>query len=253
MHRPICSIFAVLAVFTGCAAESGDEGADRDVSPFVLPGADKCDPNDPTCAPSSCDDGTQNCDPKVPPCEPGNTNCDPKVPPKDPCKAQEVKADATCNSMLGYAWDGSACYALSGCACSGPDCNSLFKTQEACEAHYQICKGGSADECKTLAKQLATLLGDARACNIASAQKSVCDGTFVPTTQGCPVPVASGTSPETKAYLELYSKYAQVCDLPVPPCPNPKGLPVGCVQGPDVDGLMGQCGLLPGDSTAETQ
>ena len=255
------SLCAVLAAFSGCAADSG-AGDDREVSPYVMPPA-TCAADDPTCTDPKCDPADANCDPKVPPCDPsatdcdpkvppcaaGDTNCDPKVPPVDSCAAQAVKADESCDAFLGYAWDGKSCFALSGCACIGPDCNALFKTAEACKTKFQAC-GQASDFCGDTAKELEKLLTAARACNIASASKVVqCDGSFVQTIAGCPVPVASGSSPETQAYTALYLKYAASCPLPVPACPNPKGIPIGCVQGPDIDSLVGMCSLNPDGST----
>jgi hypothetical protein len=253
------SLCAVLAAFSGCAADSGASN-ERGVSPYVMPPA-TCAAGDPTCVDPQCDPSVENCDPKVPPCDPNDpscgkapcdpsdTNCDPKVPPTDSCAAQQVKADESCGSFLGYAWNGKDCFALSGCACIGPDCDALFKTADACKEKYQSCDQ-PADFCSDTAKELEKLLAAARACNIASASKvPQCDGSFVQTVAGCPVPVASGSSAETKAYTDLYLKYAANCPLPVPACPSPKGIPIGCVQGPDADSLIGQCSLNPDGST----
>jgi hypothetical protein len=192
--------------------------------------------------------GDTNCDPKQPPCpadpnQPADASCDPKVPSVDPCAAQQVKADLSCNTFLGWAWNGSACFQLSGCACAGQDCKALFKSEKECLSKFAACSTWNA--CAAIAKELDKLLFAARACNIASAKAVVCDGTFVNTVTGCPVPVASGSSEETKAYLKLYQTYAQSCPLAVPACPNPKGIPIACQQGSDVDSLIGQCALSP--------
>jgi hypothetical protein len=127
----------------------------------------------------------------------------------------------------------------------------VFDTEKECVNKYSSCSGGgSIDDCKLLAAELDELLSAARSCNIASASaKAPCDGTLVPTVQGCPVPVASGSSSETLSYLELFEKFSKVCALPVPACPNPTGVPIDCVQGPDVDGLLGECSFVGQDAT----
>ncbi len=46
---------------------------------------------------------------------------------------------AQCRCMIGFAWDGSSCVALGGCACHGLDCDKLTETQEQCEAQHAAC------------------------------------------------------------------------------------------------------------------
>ena len=38
----------------------------------------------------------------------------------------------TCDTVLGWAWDGSKCYPLTGCACYGTDCARLVVDELAC-------------------------------------------------------------------------------------------------------------------------
>lgn len=51
---------------------------------------------------------------------------------------------ADCRCLIGYAWDGSACVGLGGCACKGADCDKLTQTEEACLALHAAC--GSAPQ-----------------------------------------------------------------------------------------------------------
>lgn len=48
-----------------------------------------------------------------------------------------------CDCMLGYSWNGSACEALTDCACQGEDCNKLSETKEDCEAAHETCTAGT--------------------------------------------------------------------------------------------------------------
>ncbi len=232
----ISSLFAIIIAFSGCAADRGAGDDGEVVSPAVVGAGDTgatCDPNDPACNEA--------------PCDPGDTNCDPKVPPiEDPCAPHEVKSDETCDQLLGYAWDGKSCYPLNGCACIGPDCGELFASEEKCIESFKSCAPQSW--CEETAETLAVLLAAARECNIASMKIVECDGTFVDTTFGCPVPVASGSSDVTLKYLAIFKEYAQNCPLPVPACPNPEGLTIDCVQGPNQDSLIGSCSVVT-DST----
>ncbi|GMV14872.1 MAG: hypothetical protein AMXMBFR56_30960 [Polyangiaceae bacterium] len=238
----LVSFSAVCVAFVSLTACSADDGGSSLRQAYKVDPAAKCDPADTNCAGE---------DPTVPPCDPADTNCKPPPPVSNPCDAQAVKSDESCKTLLGYTWNGSTCTELHGCQCFGPDCGSLFKSAEACKEAFGSCV--VPDWCGETAQELATLLAEARSCNIASAGAIVCDGTVVPTTMGCPVPVASGSSKATIAYLDLYKAYAQKCPLPVPACPSPKGLSIDCVQGADIDGLMGACSYVPAPSTGEAK
>jgi GTP cyclohydrolase II len=56
------------------------------------------------------------------------------------CDPMDVLGSDDCNcAPLGYAWDGSACVAVS-CKCWGTDCNKLTDTVEECQANHASCK-----------------------------------------------------------------------------------------------------------------
>ena len=222
---------SIVALFTfagaaGCSAAPDDEATSRDHAAL-----DGCDPADSACA-----------------CPPDDTSCvPPNVPPVDPCAPTEAKGlDESCDLFWGWAWDGSACLSVSGCECKGA-CDALYKTADDCKVAHEICSGtgtgGGGDFCAQAASDLAALLAQAQACNIASADAAQCSA-FVPTIGGCYAPVASAGSEYTEKYLDLYDAYVASCPLPVPACPDPSTIKAGCVQGPDVDGLVGACEIL---------
>ncbi|MEM9067933.1 MAG: hypothetical protein AAGE52_05480 [Myxococcota bacterium] len=56
------------------------------------------------------------------------------------CGPMDVREVGTCEPFRGYAWDGESCNIVSGCACEGSDCDSLFPTQEECEVTFTTCR-----------------------------------------------------------------------------------------------------------------
>jgi hypothetical protein len=48
-------------------------------------------------------------------------------------------ATGPCDCYLGWAWNGTACFALGDCACAGSDCDKLTETQEECEGAHATC------------------------------------------------------------------------------------------------------------------
>lgn len=59
-------------------------------------------------------------------------------PPGD-CDAYDVRGEGLCRLILGYAWDGEACGAISGCSCAGRDCPRLHETEEECVRAHASC------------------------------------------------------------------------------------------------------------------
>jgi hypothetical protein len=55
--------------------------------------------------------------------------------------------DNSCQCIVGWAWDGTACRGVGGCACIGVDCANLYSTDTACAAAHASCPGpdGGAD------------------------------------------------------------------------------------------------------------
>jgi hypothetical protein len=65
----------------------------------------------------------------------------------DLCDSMDATGDDGCFCMLGYAWDGAQCVGISGCACTGADCNKLTQTPEECATDHASCGGPSGFEC----------------------------------------------------------------------------------------------------------
>jgi hypothetical protein len=54
------------------------------------------------------------------------------------CTAQDAKGDGLCDQFFGYAWDGFQCIGVSGCECTGVDCDNLpWELSECEDAHAQ--------------------------------------------------------------------------------------------------------------------
>jgi hypothetical protein len=54
------------------------------------------------------------------------------------CEAQDVTFTGECAMPLGVFWDGTQCRSVSGCACTGADCNSPYASLAACERKTQV-------------------------------------------------------------------------------------------------------------------
>lgn len=55
------------------------------------------------------------------------------------CSAMDASGDGLCDAFFGYAWDGSSCTGISGCSCTGTDCDFLFESPEACTEVHAAC------------------------------------------------------------------------------------------------------------------
>jgi hypothetical protein len=225
--------FAALALIpmAGCSTDPDPAGSGSLISAFA---GDVCAPDESQCPPPPCDDTDPACPP--PPCSPG----DPECPPIAICDPMPVEVQGDCDLFWGWAWNGSACVPLSGCECQG-DCALLYGDPDACAIDHEGCDGTIDPDCNVLAAELGTLLAEAQACNVASMSPSQCNY-FVPTISGCSQPTVSEEA--AKPYLDLFAVYAAHCPLTDPPCPDPSTLSTGCVQGPDVDSLIGQCAIV---------
>ncbi|MCC7542495.1 MAG: hypothetical protein IT379_40135 [Deltaproteobacteria bacterium] len=60
-------------------------------------------------------------------------------PPPGECDAMDARGEGACELELGYAWDGTACHAISGCSCVGTACRRLLASQAECELRYGDC------------------------------------------------------------------------------------------------------------------
>ncbi|NJK33290.1 MAG: hypothetical protein HC927_13315 [Deltaproteobacteria bacterium] len=45
-----------------------------------------------------------------------------------------------CDAFFGYAWTGLTCKSISGCECSGADCDSLYQDQNQCWDDHALCE-----------------------------------------------------------------------------------------------------------------
>lgn len=57
----------------------------------------------------------------------------------DTCEPMEAMGDEACYCMLGYAWTGSGCEAVTGCECTGVDCVSLTESEQECIDIHESC------------------------------------------------------------------------------------------------------------------
>lgn len=64
----------------------------------------------------------------------------------DGCEAMDARGDGACFCALGFAWDGAGCEMVSGCECSGEDCDSLAESEEACLAAHEACSDDTSDD-----------------------------------------------------------------------------------------------------------
>jgi uncharacterized membrane protein len=69
----------------------------------------------------------------------GDAGDDTDTGPTGPCDAEEVAAEGACETVLGWAWDGEACRALRGCACTGVRCDELAEERVTCETEHVQC------------------------------------------------------------------------------------------------------------------
>ena len=230
LHAAVLSLAAASLLTAGCSSQAPSEPVDQQRD--ALSGADaiddgsapcdpadsncKCDPSDPKCATPPCDPSDPKCA-TDPPCDPADSNC-PKQPPCDP---NDPKCAPPCP-------DGD------------PDC-------------AKVPPGGGYD-CAAVGKELALLLAEAQACNVAGMGMKAQCATFVPTTNGCEAPVADPNAAVTQKYLAIWKEYAASCPLPLPACPDPKLLTTACTQDANVDSLVGACAVVaaqPGAKAAD--
>ncbi len=119
----------------------------------------------------------------------------------DPCVESDAHAVGFCRLLLGYYWDGGACYGLSGCRCVGIDCAAGFATREACETAHMSCAlpgaCGAAAPC-----------GAAEWCDFEESPTCGGSGVCRPVPEACPPVIAPvcGCDGET---------YASSCDANV--------------------------------------
>ncbi len=113
----------------------------RPCPPPMMCGSEECTPGQ-VCCPGCPGEPPLGCADSVDACP--VLDC----PPPDACNAMDARGVGPCEEVLGVAWNGSACVTLSGCRCSGSDCEHLFDTLAACEGHYMGL--GCIRDCRTI-------------------------------------------------------------------------------------------------------
>lgn len=56
------------------------------------------------------------------------------------CPAWDAHGSGLCNLILGFAWDGQSCVAVSGCDCAGADCDLLRRDDDAAACLATMCE-----------------------------------------------------------------------------------------------------------------
>lgn len=58
------------------------------------------------------------------------------------CSEQQAFGVGDCRRFLGYRWTGARCEGISGCECSGEDCDGLYMDEAACRSAHDVCVDG---------------------------------------------------------------------------------------------------------------
>jgi hypothetical protein len=82
--------------------------------------------------------GTVCCNASCGLCTPPGTACSLEACEPD-CSPQDARGEGSCETVIGWAWNGRACVPLSGCSCVGGDCPNLFRAPGECEAYFGAC------------------------------------------------------------------------------------------------------------------
>jgi hypothetical protein len=99
------------------------------------------------CGTSTCAIGLVCCNASCGICtEPGGTCTD--IVCEDPtaarCDAMDAAAEGDCETVLGYAFDGTDCQELVGCDCVGEDCEALYEAEVVCANDCVVSEAGDA-------------------------------------------------------------------------------------------------------------
>jgi hypothetical protein len=62
--------------------------------------------------------------------------------PGDDCDPFDAKGIGPCEAFFGYSWTGDNCVGISGCECSGTDCDNLYDGPDECWDAHALCELG---------------------------------------------------------------------------------------------------------------
>ncbi len=107
------------------------------------------------------------------------------------CAAMDAHSEGLCEPLWGFAWNGTECFAVSGCTCGGEDCDSLFSDGASCRAAYAhcvetavACGGRAGDTCNS--NEYCDFPSGGAVCGrddgegVCTAAPEVCDALFAP-------------------------------------------------------------------------
>lgn len=108
---------------------------------FCADGELPCPPVDcqpELCGQGYCEAGTFCCNSSCGTCvRPGESCTDEQCEPD--CSPQRAAGYGDCDGYFGWAWTGTYCTMIGGCSCNGPDCDSLYLSEDDCWKAYGMC------------------------------------------------------------------------------------------------------------------
>jgi hypothetical protein len=140
-REPVCDRHPDLPPLEGDGGgDGGDDGGAPCPPTYGWNGGQQCEPISSICRfeclrdnpPEKCDDVflTQtSC---------GQVHQD--VCPDDLCQAQDIQGEGGCSAVIGWRFDGRECQSVSGCSCTGSDCDEIYESSEACQQATNHCE-----------------------------------------------------------------------------------------------------------------
>ncbi|MCA9626397.1 MAG: hypothetical protein KC766_01970 [Myxococcales bacterium] len=108
---------------------------------FCADGELPCPPVDcqpQLCGQVYCDEGTFCCNSSCGTCVRPDEDCTDELCEPD-CDPQRARGEGDCDGFFGWTWTGTSCSMIGGCSCAGPDCGSLYLSQEDCWKAHEMC------------------------------------------------------------------------------------------------------------------
>lgn len=133
------------------SSQCGDAGVCQGVGPRTCDVLNTCQSCGATCQTCNTVDGgcySGFCD-VYGGCRPSRESCPGAIPAPSPtivgCGAFDARGVGDCDSVFGWAWDGSKCVAVVGCVCEGSDCQIVGLLEPFfCEAFISGCLGDAS-------------------------------------------------------------------------------------------------------------